>query len=81
MSCEFLFGEVVLAHDIGLHLVDVAELPLARGVVHQADDSNPVFRSEFRKLFCQRFRADFGAQVQKVADLEHALGPQGEHFG
>ena len=51
-------------------LGDVGELPLARGVVHQADDADPVLGAELGELLDQRLRAGLGAQVQPVADAQ-----------
>ena len=50
----------------------VAELALAGGVVHQADDPHAVLRPVERELVLQRLRADLGAQVEVVVEPERA---------
>ena len=71
-------GEAVLAADVVAQCGQVAELPLARGVVHQADDADLIGRAEPGHLGDRRFRTDLGAQVQEMADPERALCPQGQ---
>ena len=73
-----MFSEVIVIHatllsDIGAQGGQVAELALAGGVIHQADDPDTVIGRETGQFFEQGFRTNLCAQVQEVADLEHTL--------
>ena len=80
-----VFGKVGIVHaalfrDIGLERGQVAELALAGGVIHQADDADAILGAEGGHFLEQGFRTDLGAQVQEMADLEQSFGTGGQQF-
>ena len=58
------------------HLGEVGELALARRMIHQADDADPVAVRELAELLGQRLGTDLGAQMQMVADAQGARRAQ-----
>ena len=77
---ERLVRHAVLALHVFRQLGDVAELALAGGVVHQADQLDPVARVELVQLGHQRLRTDLGAQVDVVADPKRVGRDHGQDF-
>ena len=67
---KILTGQTVLAADVILELLHIAELPLARRVIHQANDADFVVGAKLGQFFHQRFRTDLGPQVDMVADRQ-----------
>ena len=68
MFGEFGIAQLVFALHILRQFRDVAELALAGGVIHQADQPHPVLGPEFRELVQQGLAANLGAQVDMMAD-------------
>ena len=70
MGLELGLGHPAPAGGVVAELGDVGELPLPGGVVHQADDADPVGGVELVELRLERLGAELGAQVQPVADAQ-----------
>ena len=70
VGLELGLGHGAAAGGVVAQLVDVGELALARGVVHQADDADAVVGREGGELVLEGLGADLGAQVQAVADAQ-----------
>ncbi len=80
MFFEFRIVHAAFFGDIGLQRRQIAELALTRGVIHQADDANPIFWSKGGQFIQQRLRACLGPQVQEMTDLEHACRARRQQF-
>ena len=81
MHLEIGGGHVLFAHDILGQLVQIAELTLTGGVVHQADDADAVLGAELFQLGDQGLGTHLGAQVQIVADPQGPFVAQRPELG
>ena len=80
MCSEFRIAEVALFGDIGLEQIKIAELALARRVIHQADYADSVLWAELGHFIKQRRRTDLGSQVKEVADPKMPCGTHGQQI-
>lgn len=58
-------GQALLAAVMVVHLGQVAKLPLARGVIHQDENSDAVTAAKFRHFRHQNFRATSARRCRK----------------
>ena len=82
MFVEHCLRKAMLAHHISAILPDIGELALAGRMVHQAHDAHTVIWAELIQLRDQGFRANLGAQMDMVADLQRTRRPHDQkHIG
>ena len=81
MGLESAGGGPALALVIDTQLVDVAELPLPRRMVHKRQEAYAILGAELRQLLDQRLGADFRPQVDMVADPERPAFAQRQQVG
>ncbi len=80
MSLELGLADAVLAHDIFAQLGQVAELPLAGGVVHQADDADPVLGPNLSSSSTRVSEQTSARRCRYVADLQRPFRAEAQDF-
>ena len=80
MGVELRVRDAVFPLLVFLQLRQIAELAIARRVVHQADKADAVIVAECGQFGLHRFGTDLGAQMDKMADPRLVRGGQRVDF-